>query len=137
MARVVVLDVADEIRVRLGEPTVTALTRRFDADGRCLTCGERLGAAPLSVRAYDRRDGDVTLLAYHAGCATSAWVDIGPCAPPRPGTWAAAVTSITVMQVPGPRWIRRLRAAREQARAMPVMLVHPCLETSRDHDRGR
>jgi hypothetical protein len=137
MAGVVVLDVADEIRVRLGEPTVAALTRRFDADGRCLTCGERLGASPLSVCAYDRRGGDVTLVAYHAGCTTSAWVDIGPCAPPRPETWVAAVTNVSLtMQVPGLRWIRRLRRAGEQNQAMPVMLVHPFLETSRVRQTG-
>lgn len=62
MTGVVVLDVVDEIWTRLGEPTVTALARRFGPEGRCLTCRARFGAAPLSVRAYHGPDGVTTLV---------------------------------------------------------------------------
>ena len=69
-----VLEVADVIGSRLGEPTVTALTHRFAPGGTCLTCGDRFGGAPLSVRAYHGDDGIITLIAYHADCAASAWL---------------------------------------------------------------
>lgn len=130
MADVVVLDVADEIRLRLGEPTVAALSRRFGPGGRCLTCGRCLGAEPLSVRAYRDGQGVVTLIAYHAGCAASAWLDVAPDV--RPGDWtcAAAVTSV-VLRLPG-RWRSRWRLGRvTSAQLAPVLLVRPRLEIAR------
>jgi hypothetical protein len=135
VAGVVVLDIADRIRAELGGPPVTALARRFGPDGRCLTCGRRLGAEPLSVRAY--RDADsVTLIAHHAGCASSAWLDVGP------GTvlsWqqtrSAAVTSapLPVANRLWRRWLPR-PAAREQP--VPVLLVRPCQEVTRARQTG-
>ena len=50
--------------------------------GTCLTCGDRFGAVPLSVRAYHGDDGIVTLIAYHASCAASAWLEAGQAAMP-------------------------------------------------------
>ena len=135
MAGVLVLDVADDIRFRLGEPTVTALARRFGPEGRCLSCGGRFGAAPLSVRAYRDHVGIITLVAYHAGCAASAWVDIGPGALPRQERWVAAVTSIS-QPVAVPRWFRRLRGPGTRDQVMPILLVHPSLEMTRVRQAG-
>ena len=135
MAGVLVLDVADDIRIRLGEPTVAALARRFGPAGRCLTCGERLGAAPLSVRAYRGHTGIITLVAYHAGCAASAWVDVGRGALPRLETWAAAVASVS-LPLAARRWFHRLRGPGTRELVMPVMLVHPCLEMTRVRQAG-
>jgi len=130
VAGVVVLDVADEIRFRLGEPTVGALSRRFGPGGRCLTCGRCLGAEPLSVRAYRDGQGVVTLIAYHAGCAASAWLDVAPDVRPRDWTWAAAVTSV-VLRLPG-RWRRGWRLGRAvPGQLAPVLLVRPRLEIAR------
>jgi hypothetical protein len=130
VADVVVLDVADNIRRRLGEPTVTALASRFGPAGRCLSCSERLGAAPLSVRAYRDQAGIVTLIAYHAGCAASAWVDIGPGAVPRQETWSAALTAISLPAAARRRF--RLRPGQgAQDQLMPLLLVHPSLEMTR------
>jgi hypothetical protein len=135
MAGVLVLDVADDIRLRLGEPTVAALARRFGPAGRCLTCGERLGAAPLSVRAYRDHEGIITLVAYHAECAASAWVDVGPGTLPRQETWAAAVTTVS-LPLAARRWSRRLRGAEPRDQVMPVMIVHPSLEMARVRQAG-
>ncbi|HEY7361923.1 MAG TPA: hypothetical protein VH642_13985 [Streptosporangiaceae bacterium] len=135
MADVLVIDVADDIRLRLGEPTVAALARRFGAAGRCLTCGERLGAAPLSVRAYRDHAGIITLMAYHAGCAASAWVDVGPGTLPRRETWAAAVASVS-LPLAARRWSRWLRGPGPRDQVMPVMLVHPSLEMTRVRQAG-
>ena len=135
VAGVNVLDIAGRIRAELGGPTVTALARRFGPDGRCLTCGCRLGAGPLSVRAY--RDGDtVTLIAHHARCAASAWLDVGPgTVLSWQQTWSAAVTSapLPVAGRPWHRWLPR-PAAREQA--IPVLLVRPCQEVTRARQIG-
>lgn len=120
VAGVVVLDVAYEIRSRLGEPTVSALTRRFGPAGICLSCTGRLGTEPLSVRAYEDGQGLVTLMAYHAGCAPSTWLNVAPGTLPRDRTWAAAVTSTTA-RLPGRWWGRR---------PVLVLLVHPCLEVA-------
>lgn len=76
VAGVVVLDVAYEIHSRLGGPTVSALTRRFGPGGICLPCTGRLGTEPLSIRAYEDGQGPVTLMAYHAGCAASTWLNV-------------------------------------------------------------
>lgn len=127
MAGVVFLDIADDIRIRLGQPTVTALARRFGPDGRCLTCGKRFGAVPLSVRAYRGNDGIITLVAYHADCAVSAWIDFWATIPLSQGTWAAAATSARV-QMPLPRWLHRIGRPATRPQVMPVLLVHPCLE---------
>jgi len=123
-----VLEVGHVIRSRLGEPTVTALTCRFTSDGTCLTCGDRFGAAPLSVRAFHGDDGIVTLIAYHVGCAASAWLEANQAAMPY-GTWSAGITS-AVLPVIVPR-VERLRLARTRPQALPVMLVHPSLEVAR------
>jgi hypothetical protein len=134
VAGVVVLDVADDIFIRLGEPTVTALTRRFDSSGTCLTCEGRLGTVPLSVRAYRGLHEEVTLVAYHAACAASAWVDLGQNVMIRHETWAAAATS-TVVHMAVRRWLRPpLRRERDQR--MPVMLVRPSLEMIRVRQVG-
>jgi hypothetical protein len=135
VAGVLVLDVADDIRFRLGEPTVTALARRFGSAGQCLTCGRKLGTEPLSVRAYHAPQGTVTLVAYHAGCAASAWVDVGPAPLPRQDTWAAAVTSLYLPPA-GYRWFRRPGRRRMQGQLMPIMLVHPSLEMTRARQAG-
>ena len=130
VAGVVVLDVAHEIRSRLGEPTVSALTRRFGPGGRCLSCGRRLGTEPLSIRAYEDGQGVVTLIAYHAGCAVSAWLNVAPGTLPRDRTWAAAVTSTTALLPAGwrYRWLRGRRACGDPA---VVLLVHPGLDVAR------
>lgn len=135
VAGVLVLDIADDIRFRLGEPTVTALARRFGPAGRCLTCGQRFGTAPLSVRAYREQAGIITLMAYHAGCAASAWVDVGPGALPRQETWAAVVTSIS-MPMATRRSFRRFRGPGMCDRVMPIMFVHPSLEMTRVRQAG-
>jgi hypothetical protein len=135
VAGVVVLDIADRIRAELGGPTVTALARRFGPDGRCLTCGRQLGTGPLSVRAY--RDGDiVTLIAHHAGCAASAWLDV------EPGTvlcWqqtrSAAVTS-GPLPVTGRLWRRWLPRPAARELAMPAVLVRPGQEVTRARQIG-
>lgn len=135
MAGVVVLDVADDIRTHLGEPTVAALARRFGPAGRCLTCGAPFGAVPLSVRAYHGSDGVTTLVAYHADCAASAWLAIGPGILPRHDTWAAAVTS-TQVRIAVPRALHQLRGPGTQDQVMPVMLVHPSLDRARARQVG-
>lgn len=123
-----VLEVADVIRSPLGSPTVTALTRRFAPGGTCLTCEDRFGAGPLSVRAYHDGDGIVTLIAYHVGCAASAWLETGRATMPY-GTWAAATTSAMLPVIVART--RRQRRARTQTQALPVMLVRPSLEVAR------
>jgi len=135
MTGVVVLDVADEIWTRLGEPTVTALARRFGPEGRCLTCRAPFGAVPLSVRAYHGPDGVTTLVAYHADCAASAWLAIGPGILPRQDTWATAVTN-TQVRMAVPRALHHLRGPGTQNQVMPVMLVHPSLERAQARQVG-
>jgi len=135
MAGVVVLDVADDIRARLGEPTVSALAQRFDPAGRCLTCGTTFGAVPLSVRAYHGLDGVTTLIAYHADCAASAWLAIGPGILPGQENWAAAVTSAQVRMAER-RALHQLRGPGTQDLVMPVMLVHPSLDRTRARQVG-
>ena len=125
-----VFDVAEVISSRLGEPTVTALARRYGPDGRCLTCGGRLGTAPLSVRAYRDNTEIITLVAYHAECATSAWLDIGSAALPCQATWSAAVTSAS-LRLGAPRPLRWLRGPAAKDQILPLMLVHPCLDVAR------
>jgi hypothetical protein len=135
MAGVVVLDVADDIRARLGAPTVTALARRFGPAGRCLTCGAPFGAVPLSVRAYHGLDGITTLVAYHADCAASAWLAIGPGILPQQDTWSAAMTS-TQVRMAVPRALHQLRGPGTQDLVMPVLLVHPSLDRARARQVG-
>lgn len=130
MAGVLVLDIADDIRLCLGEPTVTALTRRFGPEGRCLSCGGRFGVLPLSVRAYRDHVGIITLVAYHAGCAASALVDVGPAVLPRQQTWAAAVTGIS-LPVASRRRFRGRGAPGTRDQVMPVLFAHPSLEMTR------
>lgn len=125
-----VLDVADVISARLGEPTVTALARRFGPGGRCLTCGSALGRGPLSVRAYHNDQETVTLVAYHAGCATSAWLEVGAENLRCQATWAAVVTC-AFLWVGTSRRLRWLRGPGTQELSMPLLLVHPSLETAR------
>lgn len=126
VAGVVVLDVVGKIRSRLGEPTVSALTRRFGPGGRCLSCGCRLGTEPLSIRAYEDGQGVVTLIAYHARCAPSAWLSVAPGTLPREWTCAAAVTSTTAM-LPARRWCRWLPGRRAHGDLALILLVHPSL----------
>jgi hypothetical protein len=130
VAGVVVLDVADQIRSQLGEPTVSALAHRFGPEGRCLTCGRRLGMEPLSIRAY--RDEDiVTLVAYHAGCAASAWLDVGPgTVLSWQQTWSAAVTSAP-LPLTGSLWRPRLPRSASREEATPVLFVRPGQEVTR------
>jgi hypothetical protein len=127
---VVVLDVAREIRSRLGEPTVNALARRFGPDGRCLSCARGLGAEPLSIRAYEDGRGIITLIAYHAGCASSAWLNVAPGTLPRDRTWAASVTRATA-RPPGGWWCRWLPGRKAHGQPALGLLVHPCLEIAR------
>lgn len=124
-----VLDVAGIIRCRLGEPTVAALARRFAPGGICPSCGDRFGAAPLSVRAYHGDDQIITLIAYHASCAASAWLDIGSVAICYEGTWATAITSASLPAIS--TRIKRLCRVGTRAQELPVMLVHPSLEVAR------
>lgn len=130
MDGVVVLDVAREIRSRLGEPTVNALARRFGPDGRCLSCARRLGTEPLSIRAYEDGRGIITLIAYHAGCASSAWLNVAPGTLPRDRTWAASVTRATA-RPPGGWWCRWLPGRKAHGQPALGLLVHPCLEIAR------
>ena len=131
-----VIDVADVIRARLGMPTVDALAARFGPDGTCPECGTRFGPARLSLCAFADDAEHVTLVAYHAGCRTTAWLDApvseGYPEPPRPvraPVWQAAMAGcMTAMPGRRPRR-RRLRPAR--AIQMPLMIVHPRLESSR------
>jgi hypothetical protein len=53
-----VLEVADVIRSRLGEPTVTALTHRFAPGGTCLTCGDRFWWRAVERPRLSRRRRD-------------------------------------------------------------------------------
>ncbi len=126
----VVFDIADVIRYRLGEPTVTALAHRFGPGGQCLTCGGALGSGPLSVRAYRDDQEIVTLVAYHAECATSAWLEVGAEDLHCQGTWAA-VTTCASLRMATWRRLRWLRVPRAQELSMPLLLVHPSLETAR------
>jgi hypothetical protein len=135
VAGVVVLDVADDIRLRLGEPTVSALAHRFGPEGRCLSCSGRFGAAPLSVRAYHDHVGIITLVAYHAGCAASAWVDVGPGTLSCQETWAAAVTSAS-LPVAVWRRFRGLRGPGTRDELVPVLLARPSQETTRVRQVG-
>ena len=80
-----VLAVADVIRSRLGEPAVAALACRFGPGGTSLTCADRFAAGQLSVRAYHGDDDIITLIVYHAGCAASAWLEVGQAAMPEDG----------------------------------------------------
>ena len=130
MAGVVVLDVAYEIRSRLGEPTVSVLARRFGPEGRCLSCAGRLGTEPLSIRAYEDGQGLVTLMAYHAACAASTWLNVAPGTLGRDRTWAAAVTRTTA-RPPGGWWCRWLRDRGPYRQAALTLLVHPCLDVAR------
>lgn len=121
------IDVADVIGSRLGEPTVTALKRRFGPGGRCLTCGSRLGSAPLSVGAYHDGRETVTLLAYHARCAGSAWLDAGGDIPSCEPTYATATAAVS-LPLGRIRPLRWLRGAGSRAQTLPVMFVQPSLE---------
>ena len=125
-----VSDVADLIVSRLGEPTVAALERRFGSDGICLTCGGRLGSGPVSVRAYEGARGIVTLVAYHAGCTDSAWLDIGADVLLSQETWAAATTAVS-LPLGRLRPLRWLRGAPSRAQTLPVLFVRPSLEMTR------
>jgi hypothetical protein len=131
----VVLDVADVISSRLGEPTVTALARRFGPEGKCLTCGARFGDAPLSVRAYRGDEETVTLVAYHSACANSAWLDVGSATLPRGSTWVAAIVGASI-RVATRRPVRWLRGPRAVDQTLPVMVVHPGLEVTRVRQVG-
>lgn len=135
-----VIDVADVIRDRLGGPTVAALAERFGADGTCPECGERFGTARLSLCAFADDAEDVMLVAYHAGCRATAWLEgelaggypeAEPPRPIRPPTWHAAMTScVTALPSrPGRLPWRRARGPREMQ--MPLLVVHPRLESSR------
>jgi len=132
---VLVLDVADVITSRLGKPTVTALARRYGPDGKCLTCGELLGTAPVSVRAYRDDQEIITLVAYHAGCANSAWLDVGSAILPCPATWAAAMATAS-LSLGAPRRFWRLRGPGTRDQTVPVMLVHPSLDMARVRQVG-
>lgn len=125
-----VIDVADQIVTRLGVPTVAALERRLGPNGRCLTCGDQFGSAPLSVRAYHDGRTSVTLVAHHSDCADSAWLDVGAEIGPGESTWAAATgtVSLPLGRLRPLRWLFG-SAARKQT--LPVMFVRPSLETAR------
>jgi hypothetical protein len=135
MAGVFVIDIADEIRFRLGEPTLSVLNRRFGPEGRCLTCCEPLGALPLSVRAYRGLDGITLLMAYHAACAPSEWIDTGHTGLTCHGTWEAAVATACV-PVAQPRWLRVARRPGTRDEVLPVMFVHPSREMTRVRQVG-
>lgn len=135
-----VIDVADVIRARLGAPTVNALAARFGADGTCPECGTRFGTARLSLCAFADDAEHVTLVAYHAACRATAWLEgeltggDPEAEPPRPSrapTWHAAMTSCVTPMPPraGRRTWRRAR--RPRALQMPLLVVHPRLESSR------
>lgn len=124
-----VLDVAGVIRSQLGEPTVTALARRFSADGTCLACADRLDAGPLAVRAYRGGDEIITLIAYHARCTASAWLDIGPAALSYEETWAAVITSVAFPAISSHTGHPGHGGPQEQV--LPFMLVRPGLEVVR------
>jgi hypothetical protein len=124
-----VFEVADLIVSRLGGPTVAALEDRFDPDGRCLTCGGRLGSGPVSVRAYEGRD-TVTLVAYHAACTGSAWLDIGAEVLMSQETWAAATAAVP-LPLGRLRPLHWLRGAPSRRQTLPVMFVRPALEMAR------
>lgn len=135
-----VIDVADVIRARLGAPTVSALAARFGADGTCPECGTRFGAARLSLCAFADDAEHVTLVAYHAACRATAWLEGeltggDPAAePPRPvraPTWQAALTSCMTPMPPRPGRRAWRRSRRPRALQMPLLVVHPRLESSR------
>jgi hypothetical protein len=125
-----VSDVVDLIVARLGAPTVAALERRFDPDGICLTCGGRLGSGPMSVRAYQGSREIVTLVAYHAGCTDSAWLDIGAEVLLSQETWAAATAAVT-LPFGRLRPLHWLIGAPSRAQTLPVLFVRPSLEMTR------
>jgi hypothetical protein len=123
-------DVADLIVSRVGEPTVDALQRRFDPDGICLTCMGRLGSGPVSVRAYDGGREIVTLVAYHADCADSAWLDIGAEVLMGHETYAAVATTVP-LPLGRLRPLQWLFGAPARNQTLPVMFVRPSLEMAR------
>jgi hypothetical protein len=125
-----VSDVVDVIVSRLGEPTVATLEHRFGPDGICLTCGGRLGSGPVSVRAYQGSREIVTLVAYHAGCTDSAWIDIGAEVLLSEETWAAATTAVT-LPLGRLRPLHWLIGAPSRAQTLPAMFVRPSLEMTR------
>jgi hypothetical protein len=127
---VFVIDVANSIVSRLGRPTVAALERRLGADGRCVTCGDQFGSTPLSLRAYHDGREAVTLVAHHAACADSAWLDVGAEVLPRQPTWAAAAAAIS-LPLGRLRPLRWLSGAASRSQTLPVMFVRPSLEMSR------
>jgi hypothetical protein len=151
-----VIDVACAIKARLGAPTVETLSARFGADGTCPDCRTRFGTARLSLCAFSDEAEHLTLVAYHAGCRATEWLD----APglDRSPTWHAAMTTCWVDMPPSgtpakgaeahhrpSRWRRvrtpggeprrhgLLRRRPRHARHMqvPVLLVHPRLESAR------
>lgn len=126
------LEVADDIRSRLGAPTIDALTRRFSPAGRCAVCGEMFAHAPLSLRAYPDFGGCVDLVAFHAGCAVTAWVEDEPAPPRRDPTWQAAFVgfplSLPRRDVRRRPWPWRTRAS---TITVPMVVVRPALETAR------
>ena len=124
-----VFDVANLIVSRLGGPTVAALQDRFDPDGKCLTCDGRLGSGPVSVRAYEGRN-IVTLVAYHAACTGSAWLDIGAEVLLSQETWAAATAAVP-LPLGRLRPLQWLRGAPARRQTLPVMFVRPSLEMAR------
>lgn len=135
-----VIDVADVIRARLGVPTVNALAARFGAEGTCPDCGTRFGTARLSLCAFADDAEHITLVAYHAGCRGTAWLDDGPAGglpvvdsprPYRAPAWrAAATTCWTRMPARAGRLPKR-RARGPRELRMPLLIVHPRLESSR------
>lgn len=125
-----VIDVAETIVSRLGVPTLAALERRLGADGRCLTCGDEFGYAPLSVRAYDDGRAGVTLVAHHAICADSDWLDGAAEARPGHPTWAAAAATIR-LPVGRLRPLRWLFGAPSRSELLPALFVRPSLEMAR------
>ncbi|KWX00316.1 hypothetical protein C3Y87_04995 [Carbonactinospora thermoautotrophica] len=128
--------VADEITQRLGKPTVEALARRIDIDGRCFSCGLPLGPGRVSLRAQPIGDL-VELTAHHASCTPSEWLSDSGIIQAAAGSTYAAVTAALEFQKPDEEVPRRgllssLRAWWRRAhRTHPIglMIVNPSIDT--------
>lgn len=135
--------VAAEITRRLGEPTVAALSRRLDTDGRCASCQRPLGNGRISLRACPVADL-VELTAHHARCAPSQWVADRPASAGTGSTYAAVTAAMEFGQPDGGRrlvadqpagaaglanrftaWWRR----RYRQRPVGLMAVNPSVDT--------
>lgn len=94
-----------------------------------MTCGGQFGSVPLSLRAYHDGRETVMLVAHHAACADSVWLDVGAEVPAPQPTWTA--TTATMALPLGPlRPLHWLLGGAARSHTFPVMFVRPSLEVA-------